>query len=293
MSANNSLSCVPILNHGTEEQKQKYLVPLAKGDKLGCWLLTEPGAGSDVAGIKSSARPEGNHWVLNGDKIFVTNGSVADVCVGVFRTGPDRHNGLTAFIIESSSPGFKVTRVEEKMGLNCSLTAQLFFDNCRIPKENMLGEEGQGFKIAMQTLNGGRVNIAAQSLGVAKGAFREAFAYAQTREQFGKKLSDFQAIQFMLAEMAMEIEAAELMTYRAAWLKDRGLPFIKSASMAKAYASEMAARVVDRAFQIFGGSAYLKPTLIERFYRDVRIFQIYEGTSQVQRKIIFKELMKN
>ncbi|MBI4837477.1 MAG: acyl-CoA dehydrogenase family protein [Candidatus Portnoybacteria bacterium] len=292
MSANNSLSCTPILDHGTEEQKQKYLVPLAKGDKLGCWLLTEPGAGSDVAGIKSTARLEGNHWVLNGDKIFVTNGSVADICVGVFRTGPDRHKGLTAFIIESSSPGFEVTRVEKKMGLKCSLTAQLFFNNCRIPKENILGGEGQGFKIAMQTLNGGRVNIAAQSLGVAKGAFQEALAYAQNREQFGKKISEFQAIQFMLSEMAMEIEAAELMTYRAAWLIDRGLPFIKSASMAKAYASEMAERVASKALQIFGGSGYLKPTLVERFYRDARVLQVYEGTSQIQRMIIFKELLK-
>ena len=292
MSANNSLSCTPILNHGTGEQKQKYLVPLAKGDKLGCWLLIEPGAGSDVAGIKATARLEGNQWVLNGDKIFVTNGSVADICVGVFRTGPDRHKELTAFIIESSSPGFKVTRVEEKMGLNCSLTAQLFFDNCRIPKENMLGGEGQGFKVAMRTLNGGRVNIAAQSLGVAKGAFQEALAYAQNREQFGKKISEFQAIQFMLTEMAIEIEAAELMTYRAAWLIDRGLPFIKSASMAKAYASEMAERVASKALQIFGGSGYLKPALVERFYRDARVLQVYEGTSQIQRMIIFKELLK-
>lgn len=292
MSANNSLSCTPILNHGTEEQKQKYLVPLAKGDKLGCWLLTEPGAGSDVAGIKSTARLEGDYWVLNGNKIFVTNGSVADICVGVFRTGPDRHKGLTAFIIEGSSPGLIVGKVEKKMGLKCSLTAQLFFDDCKIPKENLLGEIGQGFKVAMQTLNGGRVNIAAQSLGVAKGAFQEAFAYAQIREQFGKKISEFQAIQFMLAEMAMEIEAAELMIYRAAWLKDNGLPFIKSASMAKAFASEMAERVASKALQIFGGSGYLKPTLVERFYRDARVLQVYEGTSQVQRMIIFKELLK-
>jgi alkylation response protein AidB-like acyl-CoA dehydrogenase len=267
-------------------------VPLAKGDKLGCWLLTEPGAGSDVAGIKSTARLEGNHWVLNGSKMFVTNGSVADICVGVFRTGPDRHGGLTAFIIESSSPGLKVATVEKKMGLKCSLTAQLFFDDCRIPKENILGEMGEGFKVAMRTLNGGRVNIAAQSLGVAKGAFQEALAYAQIREQFGKKICEFQAIQFMLAEMATEIEVADLMTYRAAWLKDKGLPFIKSASMAKLYASEMAERVASKALQIFGGIGYLKPTLVERFYRDARVLQVYEGTSQVQRMIIFKELLK-
>lgn len=292
ISAHNSLCCTPILNHGTEEQKQKYLVPLAKGDKLGCWLLTEPGAGSDVAGIKSTARLEGNHWVLNGDKIFVTNGSVADICVGVFRTGPDRHKGLTAFIIENSSPGLKVSTVEKKMGLKCSLTAQLFFDNCRIPKENILGAEGEGFKVAMQTLNGGRVSIAAQSLGLAKGAFQEAFAYAQIREQFGKKICEFPEIQSMLSEMATEIKAAELMTYQAAWLKDKGRDFIQSASMAKLYASEMANRVAYNALQTFGGIGYIKGNLIERFYRDARPFTVYEGTSQIQKKIIFKELLK-
>ncbi len=291
ISANNSLSCTPIMEHGSEEQKQKYLPPLAKGEKLGCWLLTEPGAGSDVAGIKSSARLEGDSWLLQGEKIFVTNGSVADICVGVFRTDQDRHKGLNAFIIEKNAPGFSVAKIEKKMGLKCSLTAQLLVDNCRIPKENLLGNVGDGFKIAMQTLTGGRVNIAAQSLGVAKGAFEEALKYAKERKQFGKAIAEFQAIQFMLSEMAFEIEAAELMTYKAAWLKDKGLPFIKAASMAKAFASEAAERVASKALQIFGRYGYLKPMLIERFYRDARVLQVYEGTSQVQRMIIARHLL--
>ncbi len=292
ISANNSLSGAPIAAHANEEQKQKYLPPLAAGKKLGCWAITEPNAGSDVAGQKATARLDNGQWILNGTKNFITNGSVADICVATFRTDPNPHNGLSAFIIEKSAPGFGVGRIEKKMGLNCTLTAELIFENCRIPQENLLGQKGEGFKIAMHTLNAGRISIAAQGLGIAEGAFEEALKYAKERTQFNKPIAGFQAIQFMLADMATEIELARLLIYEAAWLKDSGLQFIKHASMAKVFASEMAERTTSRAVQIFGGYGYMKDFPVERFYRDARILQVYEGTSQVQRIIIAKHLLK-
>ncbi len=292
ISANNSHSGAPIAAHANEEQKQKYLPPLAAGKKLGCWAITEPNAGSDVAGQKATARLDNGQWILNGTKNFITNGSVADICVATFRTDPNPHNGLSAFIIEKSAPGFGVGRIEKKMGLNCTLTAELIFENCRIPQENLLGQKGEGFKIAMHTLNAGRISIAAQGLGIAEGAFEEALKYAKERTQFNKPIAGFQAIQFMLADMATEIELARLLIYEAAWLKDSGLQFIKHASMAKVFASEMAERTTSRAVQIFGGYGYMKDFPVERFYRDARILQVYEGTSQVQRIIIAKHLLK-
>ncbi len=291
ISANNSLAGMPIVMYGNEEQKQKYLPPLASGRYLGCWAITEPDAGSDVAGQKSTAVFENDQWVLNGSKIFITNASVADICVATFRTDPDPHSGLSAFIIEKGAPGFEVGKIERKMGLKCTITAELIFDNCRIPQENLLARRGEGFRIAMATLNAGRVNIASQGLGIAEGAFEEALKYAKQRKQFGKPIADFQGIQFLLADMATEIEMARLMVYHAAWLKDKGLPFIKYASMAKVFASEMAERTASRAVQIFGGYGYMKDFPVERFYRDARILQIYEGTSQVQRMIIARNLL--
>lgn len=291
ISANNSLAGMPIVMHANEEQKQKYLPHLASGRYLGCWAITEPDAGSDVAGQKSTAVLENDQWVLNGSKIFITNASVADICVATFRTDPDPHNGLSAFIIEKGAPGFEVGKIERKMGLKCTITAELVFDNCRIPRANLLGKRGEGFRIAMATLNAGRVNIASQGLGIAEGAFEEALKYAKQRKQFGKPIADFQGIQFLLADMATEIEMARLMVYRAAWLKDKGLPFIKYASMAKVFASEMAERTASRAVQIFGGYGYMKDFPVERFYRDARILQVYEGTSQVQRMIIARNLL--
>ncbi len=291
-SAHLSLCGHSIAHWGTEEQKQKYLPPLAAGKKLGCWAITEPNAGSDVAGQKATARLDNGQWILNGTKNFITNGSVADICVATFRTDPNPHNGLSAFIIEKSAPGFGVGRIEKKMGLNCTLTAELIFENCRIPQENLLGQKGEGFKIAMHTLNAGRISIAAQGLGIAEGAFEEALKYAKERTQFNKPIAGFQAIQFMLADMATEIELARLLIYEAAWLKDSGLQFIKHASMAKVFASEMAERTTSRAVQIFGGYGYMKDFPVERFYRDARILQVYEGTSQVQRIIIAKHLLK-
>lgn len=289
MSANNSLCVYPILRFGTEEQKQKYLVPLAKGEKLGCLALTEPNAGSDLTSINSSAEKEGAVWRISGTKALITNASEAQICVYVARTGEDPHKGLTAFIIEIG-PGFE-TRVEKKMGLLSSPTCEITLDNYLVPDENILGELGSGFKVAVETLDAGRINIAAQALGIAQAAFDDALKYSQKREQFKKPLSAFQGIQFMLADMAIKIEAARLLTYKAAWLKDRGKPFIKEASMAKTFASETAEKVASLALQIFGGYGYTKEYDAERYYRDAKVTQIYEGANQIQRLIIARCLL--
>lgn len=292
MSANNSLSIDPILEFGTEEQKQKYLVPLAKGEKLGCLALTEPEAGSDLASVRAAAKKEGEVWKISGTKCLITNASEAQICVFLARTGEEPGNkGLTTFIIESSFPGYAVTKIEKKMGLHSSLTAEITLDDCQVPEENILGELGGGFKIAMRTLDAGRINIAAQSVGTAQGAFDLAWAYVQERKQFGKSLIEFQDVQFKLAEMATKIEAARLLTYKAAWLKDKGESFVMLAAMAKLFASEAAEEIASTALHLHGGYGYLKDLDIERYYRDAPVMQIYEGTSEMQKTTIIRALL--
>ena len=287
LSVNNSLVCDPILKYGTEEQKKEILTPLAAGKKLGCFALTEPGAGSDAASLRSTARKDGDDYVLNGNKIFITNGTDADVAL-VFASVDleKKHKGITAFLVPANTPGYSHGTHEFKLGVNASGTTELAFTDMRIPARNRLGEEGDGFKIAMSTLDGGRIGIAAQAVGIAQGAFEEALAYAQEREQFGKHLSDFQAIQFYLADMATEIDAARLLTWKAAWAKESQKRYTLEAAHAKLYASEMAQRVTNKALQIHGGYGYTKEYNVERYFRDARITEIYEGTSEIQKMVI-------
>ena len=294
VTVNNSLICEPIFRYGTEAQKKKFLTHLAKGEMLGCFALTEAGAGSDVAAIKTSAVKEGDGYVLNGSKLFVSNGKRAQVVIVFAVTDADKeHRGISVFIVEKKTPGLSIGRTEEKLGIKGSETVELIFEMCRIPKENLLGQEGEGFKIAMNTLDMGRIGIAAQSVGIAQACLDEATQYSQKRVQFGKPIAQLQAIQFMIADMAMEIEAARLLTYRAAYMKDRGLKFIKESSMAKLYASETANRCAYKALQIHGGYGYTKDFHLERYYRDARVTTLYEGTSEIQRLTIAKELMKD
>ncbi|HEV7515690.1 MAG TPA: acyl-CoA dehydrogenase [Thermoanaerobaculia bacterium] len=287
LSVNNSLVCDPILKYGSEEQKKEFLTPLAAGKKLGCFALTEPGAGSDAASLRSTARRDGDDYVLNGNKIFITNGTDADVAL-VFASVDleKKHKGITAFLVAADTPGYSHGTHEFKLGVNASGTTELAFADMRVPARNRLGEEGDGFKIAMSTLDGGRIGIAAQAVGIAQGAFEEALAYAQEREQFGKHLSDFQAIQFYLADMATEIDAARLLTWKAAWAKENQKRYTLEAAHAKLYASEMAQRVTNKALQIHGGYGYTKEYNVERYFRDARITEIYEGTSEIQKMVI-------
>jgi butyryl-CoA dehydrogenase len=295
LSVQTSLAGWPIFKFGTEEQKQNYLRRLAEGTSIGAFGLTEPGSGSDAGGMRTTAVDKGDHWVLNGSKIFITNGGVADIYVVFAVTDPEKRTrgGITAFIVESSFQGFSVGKKEKKMGIKSSPTTEIIFDNCIVPKENMLGELGQGFKIAMMTLDGGRNGIAAQALGIAQGALDLAVAYAKQREQFGKPLSSLQAIQFKLADMATEIEAARLLTYQAAWLESQGLPYGQASAMSKLYASEVAMKVTTEAVQIYGGYGYTREYPVERFMRDAKITQIYEGTSEIQRVVIARGLLKD
>jgi butyryl-CoA dehydrogenase len=287
LSVNNSLVCDPILKFGSEEQKKEFLTPLAAGRKLGCFALTEPGAGSDAASLRSTARRDGDDYVLNGNKIFITNGTDADVAL-VFASVDleKKHKGITAFLVPANTPGYSHGSHEFKLGVNASGTTELAFADMRVPAKNRLGEEGDGFKIAMSTLDGGRIGIAAQAVGIAQGAFEEALAYAQEREQFGKHLSDFQAIQFYLADMATEIDAGRLLTWKAAWAKENQKRYTLEAAHAKLYASEMAQRVTNKALQIHGGYGYTKEYNVERYFRDARITEIYEGTSEIQKMVI-------
>jgi butyryl-CoA dehydrogenase len=287
LSVNNSLVCDPILKHGTEEQKREFLAPLAAGQKLGCFALTEPGAGSDAAGLRTTARRDGDDYVLNGNKVFITNGTDADVAL-VFASVDleKKHRGITAFLVTADTPGYSHGSHEFKLGVNASGTTELAFTNLRVPARQRLGEEGEGFKIAMGTLDGGRIGIAAQAIGIAQAAFEEALAYAQQREQFGQPLSDFQAIQFYLADMATELDAARLLTWKAAWTKDQKKRFTLEAAQAKLFASEMAQRVTNKALQIHGGYGYTKEYNVERYFRDARITEIYEGTSEIQKMVI-------
>lgn len=291
LSAHTSLASWPIYKFGTEEQKQTYLKPLAQGKKIGAYCLTESGSGSDAGGMKTTARKEGDHYVLNGSKIFITNGGEADIYVVFATTDPSsKHKGTTAFIVESSFTGFKVGKKEKKMGIRSSSTTEIIFEDCIVPAENVLGEEGQGFKIAMMTLDGGRNGIAAQAVGIAQGALDAAVAYAKERVQFGKPIIANQGISFKLADMATNIEAARLLTYQAAWLESAGLPYGKASAMAKLFAGDTAMKVTTEAVQVFGGYGYTKEYPVERFMRDAKITQIYEGTQEIQRLVISRML---
>lgn len=287
-----SLACYPIYKFGNEEQKRKYVTPLAKGQKLACFALTEPGAGSDAGALETTATLQGDSYILNGTKIFITNGLEAEIAV-VFATVDKTlgYRGISAFIVEKNTPGFVVGKKERKLGICGSSTTELIFDNCRIPVSNQLGEKGRGLRIALEAIDSSRVTVAAQAVGIAQAAFDAALEYAKTRQQFGQPIIGFQAIQWMLADMATQIDAARLLTYRAAWLKDRNLPFMKEASMAKLYAAETAKMVTNNALQIHGGYGYCKDYPVERFLRDAKITEIYEGTSEMQRMTIARALM--
>ena len=293
MSANNSLACGPVLAHGTEEQKKKFLAPMASGEKIGCFGLTEPGAGSDAGGQKTTAVLKGDEWVLNGNKIFITNGTHADIAVVFAMTDKEKKTrGISAFIVEKGTPGFSVGAAEKKLGINASGTAELVFEDCRIPKDQLLGAEGAGFKIALQTLDGGRIGIAAQAVGIARGAMEQSIKYSLEREQFNQPIAKFQAIQWMLADMATEIDGARLLAHRAAYLQSTKQPYSKEAAMAKLFASEMAMKTTTKAIQVHGGYGYSKEYPVERNFRDAKITEIYEGTSEIQRLVIASHLLR-
>lgn len=292
MTVQNSLVCEPILRFGSEAQKKKYLPRLARGEMLGCYAITEPGAGSDAGGIQTRAARQGNEYVLEGNKLFITNGSRAHLAIVFAVTDPSRgKEGISAFLVEKGTGGFSVGRVEDKLGLRASDTAELIFRECHVPEENLLGSDGDGFRIAMETLDGGRIGIAAQALGIAQGCLEESLAYAKERRQFGRPIAEFQAIQWMLADMATEIDAARALTYRAAWLRQQGRRVTLEAAMAKLFAAEAANRIAYKALQVFGGYGFIKDFAVERFYRDVRVTTLYEGTSEIQRLIISRELV--
>lgn len=288
LSAHLSLGANPIYMFGTEEQKQQFLRPLAQGSKLGAFGLTEPSAGSDAGGTKAVAALDGEEWVLNGSKIFITNGGDAEIYVVFARTDKEarKHHGISAFIVEKGTPGFSFGKKEEKMGIRSSPTYELVFENCRIPKANLLGDEGQGFKVAMKTLDGGRIGIASQALGIAQGALDASVDYARERKQFDTPIANFQGIQFQLADMATQVEAARLLVYNAAFRASNGLPYSQESAMAKLMASETAMKVSTQAVQIHGGYGYTREFPVERMMRDAKITEIYEGTSEVQRLVI-------
>ncbi|PEW10932.1 acyl-CoA dehydrogenase AcdA [Bacillus cereus] len=293
LSAHTSLAGWPIFKFGTEEQKQKFLRPMAEGKKIGAYGLTEPGSGSDAGGMKTIAKRDGDHYILNGSKIFITNGGIADIYVVFALTDPEsKQRGTSAFIVESDTPGFSVGKKESKLGIRSSPTTEIMFEDCRIPVENLLGEEGQGFKVAMQTLDGGRNGIAAQAVGIAQGALDASVEYARERHQFGKPIAAQQGIGFKLADMATDVEAARLLTYQAAWLESEGLPYGKESAMSKVFAGDAAMKVTTEAVQVFGGYGYTKDYSVERYMRDAKITQIYEGTQEIQRLVISRMLTK-
>jgi butyryl-CoA dehydrogenase len=294
LSVNNSLYCDPVLKYGTEEQKQAFLVAFARGEKLGCFGLTEPEAGSDAAAQKTTAVRKGDEYFINGSKNWITNGPVADAIVLFAMTDKAAgHKGISAFLVPTQSPGFTRAKPDRKMGICAALSCSIFFEDCRVSVKNLLGKEGDGFKIAMSTLDGGRVGIAAQALGIARAAFEEARAYSLERKSFGQPIAQHQAIQFMLADMATELDAARLLTHKAARLKDAGVRHSAESAMAKLYASEMSSRVANKALQVFGGQGYSKEFDAERHVRDARITEIYEGTSEIQRLVISASLLKD
>ena len=293
LSAHTSLAGWPIFKFGTEEQKQKFLRPMAEGKKIGAYGLTEPGSGSDAGGMKTIAKRDSDHYILNGSKIFITNGGIADIYVVFALTDPEsKQRGTSAFIVESDTPGFSVGKKESKLGIRSSPTTEIMFEDCRIPVENLLGGEGQGFKVAMQTLDGGRNGIAAQAVGIAQGALDASVEYARERHQFGKPIAAQQGIGFKLADMATDVEAARLLTYQAAWLESEGLPYGKESAMSKVFAGDTAMKVTTEAVQVFGGYGYTKDYPVERYMRDAKITQIYEGTQEIQRLVISRMLTK-
>ena len=293
LSAHTSLCASLIDQFGNAAQKVKYLTPLAKGEKLGAFCLTEPGAGTDAAGQQTVARLEGDNYILNGSKIFITNGGVADTFIIFAMTDKSQGTrGISAFIVEKEFPGLSVGKVEQKMGIRASSTTEIIMENCIVPKENLIGKLGKGFGIAMKTLDGGRIGIAAQALGIAAGALEEAVNYTKERKQFGRSLSAFQGLQWMMADMDVKVEAARNLVYKAAWLKEKGLPYSVEAARAKLYAAEVAMDVTTKAVQIFGGYGYTKEYPIERMMRDAKITEIYEGTSEVQKMVISGSLLR-
>jgi len=293
VSAHTSLGAAPIYEFGTKEQKEKYLPSLASGEKLGAFGLTEPNAGTDASAQQTIAVLDGDHYILNGSKIFITNAGYADIYIIMAMTDKSQGTrGISAFIVEADTPGFSIGKKESKLGIKGSSTCELVFENCRIPKENLLGKEGKGFGIAMKTLDGGRIGIAAQALGIAQGALDETVSYVKERKQFGKSISYFQNTQFQLADMATKIEAARLLVYKAAFLKQQGLPYSNEAAMAKLFASETAMEVTVKAVQLHGGYGYTREYPVERMMRDAKITEIYEGTSEVQRMVISAQLLK-
>jgi len=292
-SVNNSLVCYPILTYGTEAQKQKYLVPLAKGELLGAYCLTEPQAGSNAANQRTTAVLDGDHYVINGTKLFVTSAGPADILV--VYTSTDRSlgpKGVSAFIVEATTPGVKKGKKEKKLGIHASDTREIAFENARVPKENLLGDLNKGYTVALATLGGGRIGIAAQALGIAQAAVEASVRYAGTREQFDRKIGEFDAIRQMLADSAIELECARLLVYQAAWLRDHDRPHTKEASLAKWHASEAATKCANWAIQIHGGYGYMSEYLVERYWRDARICEIYEGTSEVQKMVVAAQVLK-
>jgi butyryl-CoA dehydrogenase len=293
MTVQNSLVCWPIDVFGNDEQKRKYLTPLARGEILGCFGLSEPAAGSDPASMATNAVEDGDDYILNGSKIFISNGGVAQVALVWAQTNREmKHRGITCFMVEANTPGYVIGAEEKKLGIRGSNTTELHFENCRVPKANILGEVGQGFKIAMQTLDGGRIGIAAQAVGIGQACIDASVKYAHERQAFGKTLADIQAIQFKIADMAMEVQASRLLTIHAAWMKDQGVRYSKEAAMAKLHASEAATRAAHMAVQVHGGYGYLVDFPVERLYRDARITEIYEGTSEIQRVVISNSALR-
>jgi butyryl-CoA dehydrogenase len=294
VSVNNSLMCGPILRFGTVTQKKRYLPLVARGEWLGCYALTEPDAGSDAGSIRTRAFRKSDHYVLNGSKAFTTNSSRANLALVYAVTDPAQgKQGVSAFLVERNTPGFVVSKIEDKLGLRSSETASLSFEDCRVPLENLLGREGEGFAIALKTLDGGRIGIAAQAVGIAQACLEESLSYSQQRHQFGRPIAKFQAIQWMLADMATEVDAARLLTCRAAWLQQQEREVTRAAAMAKLFASEACNRSAYKALQIFGGYGYLKDFAVERLFRDARVTTLYEGTSEIQRLIIARHLLRD
>ena len=292
MSVHNSVACGPINLFGSDYLRDKYLKKLATGEMLGSFALTEPGAGSDPVSQKTKAVRDGDSYIINGNKMFITTGKNSHLTVATAYTDPDKkHRGISAFVVEKGTPGFLVGKEEKKMGLRASDTVELIFEDCRVPAENLLGQEGDGFLIAMTSLDGGRIGISSQSLGVAQACLDAAVAYAKERVQFGKAISNFQGLRWMIADMATQIEAARLLTFNAAAMRDRGENYSAAASMAKVFASEMANKVAYQALQIHGGYGYMQEYPVERYYRDARVFTLYEGTSEIQRTVIAKHVI--
>ncbi len=293
MLDNNSLGCGPIALAGNEEQKTSYLAELASGRKLGCFMLSEPEAGSDAASITTTAVRDGDNYIINGTKAWVTNGAEAEIAVVFASTDPSlKHKGISAFIVDMNTPGLTIGKLEDKLGVRASSTAQIFFEDCKVPASNLLGNEGEGFKIALQTLDAGRIGVAAQAVGIAQAALEASASYAQERKAFGKPISDFQGLQFMMADMATRVEASRLLVWQAAVMKDKAMKFGKQSAMAKLYAAETAMWVTTKAIQIHGGYGYTTDYPVERYFRDAKITEIYEGTSEIQRIVIARELLK-